>query len=112
MIKKINIPTDNVVIGSNTIEEHKFQILNFMNMLYNIAFNGDNRGNINPWINNLKYEISWVRWNKYYTTYGFRIEHHIEILRTKLITNQIKEKDWEDLLHALTKMFELKYTLN
>jgi hypothetical protein len=53
-----------------------------------------------------------VRWNKYYTTYGFRIEHHVELFKTKLITNQIKEKDWEDLLHALTKMFELKYTLN
>ena len=111
-MQKINIPTDNVVIGSNTIEEHKFQILNFMNMLYNIAFNGGNRNNINPWIDNLKYEISWVRWNKYYTTYGFRIEHHIELFRTKLFTKSTQEKDWEDLLHALTKMFELKYTLN
>ena len=113
MMKKINIPTDNVVIGSNTIEEHKFQVLNFMNMIYDIAFNNGNRNNINPWINNLKYEITQVKWlSTEHGIWNFHIEPHIEILKTKLITNQIKEKDWKDLLETLAKILDIKYTLN
>lgn len=111
-MKKINIPMDNVVIGSNTIEEHKMQVLNFMNMIYDIAFCGSNRNNINPWFNNLKYEISCIRWKKYYNTYAFHIEHHIDILKEKIINHQCNEKDWKDVLEIIAKTFEIEYTLN
>jgi hypothetical protein len=111
-MSKINIPMENVVIGSNTIEEHKMQVLNFMNMLYDIAFNNADKCNINPWIDNLKYEISWLRWKKYYNTYACKIETHIEILRKKMIDKSVTKNDWKSLLIDLTSLFELKYTLN
>ncbi len=41
MIIKIN--TENVVIGSGSIAECEFQIMNFMNMLYNNIHYSDNR---------------------------------------------------------------------
>ena len=103
---------DNVVIGSNTIEERKMQVLNFMNMIYDIAFCGANRDNINPWFNNLKYEISCIRWEKYYNTYACHIEHHIDILKEKILNKQCTEKDWKDVLEIIAKTLEIKYTLN
>ena len=103
---------ENVVIGSNTIEEHKMQVLNFMNMLYDIAFNNADKCNINPWINNLKYEIECLRWDKYYNTYAYKIETHIEMLRQKMIDGSVTENDWKSLLDGLTSLFDLKYTLN
>ena len=109
---KINIPMEGVVIGSNTIAEHKMQVLNFMNMLYDIAFDNADKGNINPWINNLKYEISWLRWEKYYNTYACKIETNIEMLRQKMIDGSVTENDWKSLLLGLTYLFDLKYTLN
>jgi hypothetical protein len=111
-MKKINIPMEGVVIGSNTIAEHKMQVLNFMNMLYDIAFNGGNRDSINPWIHNLIYEIKCLRWDKYHNTYAYKIETHIEILRQKMIDKSVTENDWKSILDALTSLFELKYTLN
>ena len=111
-MRKINIPMDNVVIGSNTIEEHKMQVLNFMNMIYDIAFCGANRDNINPWFHNLKYEISCIRWKKYYNTYACRIEHHIDILKEKILNRQCTEKDWKDVLELIAKTFDIEYTLN
>ena len=109
---KINIPMENVVIGSNTIEEHKMQVLNFMNMLYDIVFNNADKCNINPWIDNLQYEINCLRWEKYYNTYACKIETHIEMLRQKMIDGSVTENDWKSLLLGLTSLFELKYTLN
>ena len=103
---------EGVVIGSNTIAEHKMQVLNFMNMLYDIAFNDGNKGNINPWINNLKYEIECLRWDKYYNTYAYKIETHIEIFRQKITDKSVTENDWKSLLDGLTSLFELNYTLN
>lgn len=111
-MQKINIPLDNVVIGSNTIEEHKMQVLNFMNMLYDIAFNNADESNINPWIHNLKYEIKCLRWYAYYNTYACKIETHIEILKQKMIDKSVTENDWKSLLDGLTSLFKLKYTLN
>ena len=66
-MSKINIPMENVVIGSNTIEEHKMQVLNFMNMLYNIAFNNADKCNINPWIDKLAKGIFIKNGKKYLT---------------------------------------------
>jgi hypothetical protein len=111
-MRKINIPMDNVVIGSDTIEEHKMQVLNFMNMIYDIAFCGANRGSINPWFNNLKYEISCLRWEKYYRTYSFNIEQHIDALKERVINYQCSEKDWKDVLESIAETFEIEYTLN
>lgn len=109
---KINIPMDGVVIGSNTIAEHKMQVLNFMNMLYDIAFDNADKGNINPWINNLKYEIKCLQWDKYYDTYACKIEKHIELFKQKMIDESVTENDWKSLLDGLTSLFDLKYTLN
>jgi len=109
---KINIPMKGVVIGSNTIAEHKMQVLNFMNMLYDIAFNGANKDSINPWINNLKYEIKCLQWDKYYNTYALKLEKHIELLKQKMLDKTIKEKDWTNLLERLSEFFEIDYTLN
>ena len=111
-MNKINIPMDGVVIGSNTIAEHKMQVLNFMNMLYDIAFNNADKDNINPWINNLKYEIKRLQWDKYYNTYAFNIEKHIELLKQKMLDKSIKEEDWINLLECLSELFEIDYTLN
>ncbi len=111
MMKKINIPTEGVVIGSSTIAEYKFQVLNFMNMLYDIAFNGANRDNINPWTNNLKFEVKRLKWelNKLYDS---PIEGEIDIMSNKIKDKTIKEKDWLRVLEILTEAFDLKCTLN
>ena len=111
-MSKINIPMEGVVIGSKTIAEHKMQVLNFMNMLYDIAFNKADKSNINPWVNNLKYEIKCLQWDKYYNTYAYKIETHIETFRQKMIDKSVKINDWKSLLNGLTSLFELKYTLN
>lgn len=111
-MSKINIPTEGVVIGSNTIAEHKMQVLNFMNMLYDIAFDNADKSNINPWVNNLKYEIKCLQWDKYYNTYACKIETHIETFRQKMIDKSVTENDWKSLLNGLASLFELKYTLN
>lgn len=111
-MSKINIPMNGVVIGSHTIAERKMQVLNFMNMLYDIAFNNSDKGNINPWIDNLKYEIKCLQWEKYYNTFGFNVEKHIELLKQKMLDKTIKEKDWINLLECLTELFKIDYTLN
>jgi hypothetical protein len=111
-MSKINIPMENVAIGSNTIAEHKMQVLNFMNMLYDIAFDNTDKSNINPWVNNLKYEIKCLQWDKYYNTYACKIETHIEAFRQKMIDKSVTENDWKSLLNGLASLFELKYTLN
>ena len=110
-MNKINIPTEGVVIGSRTIAEYKLQVLNFMNMLYNIAFNGADRGNINPWTCNLKFEVKRLKWelNK---LYSYPIEGEIDVMCTKIKDKTIKEQDWLRVLEILTEAFDLKYTLN
>ena len=102
---------EGVVIGLRTIEEYKMQVLNFMNMLYDIAFNGADRDNINPWTNNLKFEVKRLKWelNK---LYGSPIEGEIDIMSNKIKDKTIKEEDWLRMLEILTEAFDLKYTLN
>lgn len=111
MMRKINVPMEGVVIGSRTITEYKMQVLNFMNMLYDIAFNGANRDNINPWTHNLKFEVKRLKWelNK---LYGSPIEGEIDIMSNKIKDKTIKEQDWLRMLEILTEAFDLKYTLN
>ena len=102
---------EGVVIGLRTIEEYKMQVLNFMNMLYDIAFNGADRDNINPWTNNLKFEVKRLKWelNK---LYSYPIEGEIDIMSNKIKDKTIKEEDWLRMLEILTEAFDLKYTLN
>ena len=108
---KIKPNFDNVVIGSNTIEEHKFQVLNFMNLIHNCAFEGGNKDGITPWTNNLKYKIKSLKWqlNKYW---GYDIESHIDNLKENVKNGSAKESEWFILLRTLTKMFNLTYILN
>lgn len=102
---------EGVVIGSRTIAEYKMQVLNFMNMLYDIAFNGADRGNINPWTGNLKFEVKRLKWelNK---LYSYPIEGEIDVMSNKIKDKTIKEEDWLRVLEILTEAFDLKYTLN
>lgn len=111
-MRKINIPTDGVVIGSNSVAEHKMQVLNFMNMIYDIAFCGANRGNINPWFSNLNYEINCLRKQAYQNTDGDKIESIIGALKGKVVGKQASEEDWKNVLKVLTETFEIEYSLN
>ena len=109
---KIKIPMDGVVIGSNSIAEHKMQVLNFLNLIYGIAFGGANRANINPWFHNLKYEVSRLRWQAYQNTYGCKVETFIDAFKEKVLNKQAREEEWEELLNMLAEMFEIEYSFN
>ena len=110
-MNKINIPIEGVVIGSRTIAEYKIQVLNFMNMLYNIAFNGANRENIKPWTSNLKFEVKRLK-SEFNKSYNYSIEGEIDMMSKKIENNSIEEKDWLKVLEMLSKTFDIKYTLN
>ena len=110
-MNKINIPIEGVVIGSRTIAEYKIQVLNFMNMLYNIAFNGANRENIKPWTSNLKFEVKRLK-SEFNKSYNYSIEGEIDMISKKIENNSIEEKDWLKVLEMLSKTFDIKYTLN
>lgn len=58
-MKKIISNIENVVIGSGSLEENKFQVLNFMNMLYDNINEPENDKcmTIDVVISNLEYEI-------------------------------------------------------
>lgn len=115
----------NVVIGSRTVTEYKFQILNFMNLLRDVIENDNDfspfsYSSLDPWCNNLKYEISRVE-----TEEGIKIWHYnmdkvyskINAIQINLKTSSSKEtkqlclKIWDELLKELTKVFDLKYTI-
>ena len=115
----------NVVIGSRTVTEYKFQILNFMNLLRNVIendndFSSFSYSNLDPWCHNLQFEIRRVEKEE-----GIKIWHYnmdkiyskinaIQVnLRTNLSegTKHLCLKIWDDLLKELTKVFDLKYTL-
>ena len=115
----------NVVIGSRTVTEFKFQILNFMNLLRDVIekdndFSMFGHSNLDPWCHNLKYEIGRVEKEE-----GIKIWHYnmdkiyskINAIQVNLRTNSSKEtkqlclKIWDDLLKELTKVFDLKYEI-
>ena len=115
----------NVVIGSRTVTEYKFQILNFMNLRRNVIendndFSSFSYSNLDPWCHNLQFEIRRVEKEE-----GIKIWHYnmdkiyskinaIQVnLRTNLSegTKHLCLKIWDDLLKELTKVFDLKYTL-
>lgn len=109
---KINIPMDEVVIGSNSVAEHKLQVINFLNLIHLIAFGGADRGNINPWFFNLKYEIRCLRKQAYQNADGSKIEVLIDTFKEKVVNKQASEEDWENVLNTLAETFEIEYTLN
>lgn len=114
-----------VVIGSSTVTEYKFQILNFMNLLRDVIENDNNfspfsYSNLDPWCHNLQFEIGRVEKEE-----GIKIWHYnmnkiyskINAIQVNLRTNssegtkQLCLKIWDELLKELTKVFDLKYNL-
>ncbi len=116
-----------VVIGSGTVTESKFQVLNFMNLLYNCIveeknYNPIGYSNLRPWTNNLIHEIENLIINEeiskiYYYDVNKNIYSLIETIRVNLETSSSNEtrklciEIWKNLLKELTKLFDLKYTL-
>lgn len=116
-----------VVIGSRTVTESKFQVLNFMNLLYDCIENEKDYSqigysNLRPWTNNLIYEISNLIRNEeiskiYYYDVNKNIYNLIEAIRVNLETSSSNEtrklciEIWKNLLNELTRIFDLKYTL-
>lgn len=134
---KLMLNYDNVVIGSRTLEEYKFQIVNFMNMLYsNIHYSDDEEyfstGNcmtISVVAHNLKCFIK-DAYNKSQEISIIKIGdicETVDIIYTRLksvddnkhksddiIVRQIKEECsliWNILLKKLTETFNLKYNI-
>ena len=121
---KLIADTTNVVIGSGSLLEAKFQILNFMGMLYNVIVEDKDYSyygysNLRPWSHNLKYEINNACKKDEQNTHDVvDIMADIDFIENKLS----KAKDielisakkkalntWEKLLKKLTKEFDLKY---
>lgn len=115
----------NVVIGSRTVTEYKFQILNFMNLLRNTIeqdndFSMFSYSNLDPWCHNLKFEIGRVEKSEDIKIWHYnmdKIYSKINAIQTNLKTSSSKEtkqlclKIWNDLLIELTKVFDLKYEI-
>lgn len=111
---KANYP--NVVIGSGSLEEAKFQIINFMNLLYDVIIK--DYGNLDPWCCNLKYEIKTAA-EKQKLGQFYDIDKHmyalVDAIRINLKTSSLKstkklcEQIWNNLLDELTKGFNLQY---
>lgn len=127
-MNKLKLDYDNVVIGSHTIEERRFQVLNFMNMLYDCIvrdndYSYSGYSNIGTYTHNLIYELKELEkldphkyWdvNKIYNKI-----YSIEIILRQLYNNDSKQykkyikahcnKIWEDILCDITKIYKLKY---
>lgn len=116
-----------VVIGSGTVTESKFQVLNFMNLLYNCIVNEKDHNstgysNLRPRSDNLTYEIARLVKNEeiskiYYYDINKNVYSLIESIRVNLETSSSDEtrklciEIWKNILKELTKLFDLKYTL-
>jgi acetylglutamate synthase len=129
IIKKIKIIQNysDVVIGSRTVTESKFQVLNFMNLIYDCIVNEKDHNsmgysNLRPRLDNLTYEIARLVKNEeiskiYYYDINKHIYNLIEAIRVNLETSSSNEtrklciEIWKNLLKELTKLFDLKYTL-
>ena len=124
-MRKIIANTDNVVIGSGTLEENKFQVLNFMNMLYDNINEPekDKCMTIDVVRSNLEYEIKRllkVKKSDYYDydrcVFGHisAIYHNVKCMNkdnTKVVT-ELCNTIWDDLLYELRGLFGLEYTIN
>lgn len=113
---KLQANYPNVVIGSHSLEEAKFQIINFMNLLYNVIT--ENKSNLDPWCHNLKYEIKVAaemqKLNQFYDV-DKSIYSLVDAIRVNLKTSSTKSTKklclqiWDNLLNELTKKFNLRY---
>lgn len=113
---KLQANYPNVVIGSRSLEEAKFQIINFMNLLYGVIVNDD--GNLESLCHNLKYEIK-VATEKQKLNQFYDVNKHlysfVDAIRINLKTSFSKETKklceqiWNNLLDELTKRFKLQY---
>ena len=126
-MEKIIADSTNVVIGSGTLEEYKFQVLNFMNMLWNVIENDKDystfgHSNLRPWCSNLTYYIKdvCIKGGKMEYYHDDSIFGKIEAIRVNLETadssnlKKVKvlcKKIWYDLLKNLTSVFKLEYIL-
>jgi len=113
---KLQANYPNVVIGSGSLEEAKFQIINFMNLLYDVIDN--NNDNLDPWCHNLKYEITVAtekqKLNKFYDVDKYMCAF-VDAIKINLKTSSSEETKklckqiWNNLLDELTKRFKLQY---
>lgn len=133
LINKIEIPTDGVVIGSRTLAEYKFQVLNFMNLILHDCIKplehtskkelanpiGEIRRNMSPWFGNLIFEIERVREqtidNTKYHRNGEWGEYPLRVdnLKKTILSGDLKQsqKDWLELLRFLGEKLNLDYEL-
>ena len=134
-MQKININSENVVIGTHTLPEYKFQVCNFMNMLYDNINRPENSGcmTIGVVVNNLSFEIESLasELNVSSTIYASKVKELIMTIR--IIVRELNSFDanskytdveqknlkklandsWKELLDVLTRTFNLdNYTLN
>ena len=126
---KLKNKYNDVVIGSGTEVEYKFQIINFMNMLYNVIKEDKEYGihsnsNLRPWCYNLTVYIKYLE-NKTNISAFYDINLGI-YSRINAIMINLEKGDgnnmgvikrlcmsiWEDLLNELTNIFKLEYTIN
>ena len=134
-MQKININSENVVIGSHTILEYKFQVCNFMNMLWNNVNRSERCRYITVGVvtDNLRFEIKRLasELNVSSNVYATKVEELIvairDIVRELTASNvnskytlgerenlkRIANDSWRELLDVLTRTFSLEnYTLD
>lgn len=130
MEQKLNLDCTDVVIGSHTLPEYKFQVCNFMNMLYDNINHSDEVScmTVDVVAHNLKFEIDRVNLEEKEmpslpiidngSTIDL-IKHLVkEIMKDGI--NPIEKKQliktanqlWNELLAELTQLYGLKYTVN
>ena len=129
-MNKLGLIYDGVVIGSHSIEERRFQVLNFMNMLYDCIIKDNDYSwwgysNIGTYTSNLIYELTelekfkphkYNNLNKIYEKIR-SIETILRLLNkndSKNYKKNIKKhcvRIWEDILHDITRIYKLKYDI-
>lgn len=134
-MQKININSENVVIGSHTLPEYKFQVCNFMNMLWD-NINRSERCRcmtVEVVTDNLRFEIKRLasELNVSSVIYASKVEELITAIRVivrELTASNVNSKytfgeqknlkklandSWRELLDVLTRTFSLEnYTIN
>lgn len=134
-MQKININSENVVIGSHTLLEYKFQVCNFMNMLWD-NINRSERCRcmtVEVVTDNLRFEIKRLasELNVSSAIYASKVEELITAIRVivrELTASDVNSKytfgeqknlkklandSWRELLDVLTGAFSLEnYTIN
>lgn len=123
-MNKLIANTDNVVIGSRTLEEYKFQVINFMNMLYdNINYpDRDSCMTVDAVADNLTFELKrLIKELKLDDLTNTTIWSKIDAIRNDVkrmnddnrsSIQKACNKLWRDILKELTNEFNLEYKIN